>query len=72
VAELVEEELTAEEESDEDETEVDTVEWTDTDGTEYLLVPAAGNLVLSVDEEHAEVGYLVDGCLVLMADYQKE
>jgi hypothetical protein len=67
--ELVEEELT---ESDEDETEVDTVEWTDSDGTEYLLVPAAGNLVLTADEAHTEVGYLVEGSLVLMEDYQAE
>jgi len=57
---LVEDVLT--EESDDD--EVETEEWTDTDGTVYLLVPAANNLVLTSDDEHTEVGYLVDGCLV--------
>ena len=55
----MEEELTEEEEDDDDE-EVIIEDWTDKDGTKYLLVRERNNLLLDCDDQTI-VGRLVDG-----------
>ena len=66
----MEEELT-EEEDDEDEEEVVIEDWTDADGTKYLLVKEKNNLLLDC-EDQTIVGRLVDGVKVDVEEDDEE